>query len=215
MKSKLVLAAVLAVAGAASVSGANAGVVLSDNFDVGNGKPNYSGDAIFESIPQPGNVLHDPSVDLVGPGFFPALAFSGDSIDLDGSTGYNDNPTGEILSYQSLGLGDYKVSFELAGNLRDWPAQTTVVSIGSQSQSITPANNQGYQLYTLIFTGASGKVSFLDNGPSDFRGNLLDNVVVSTAVPEASTWAMMVAGFVGLGFAGYRARKGNRIAQFS
>jgi hypothetical protein len=27
------------------------------------------------------------------------------------------------------------------------------------------------------------------------------------AVPEPSTWAMMVLGFAGLGFAGYRARK--------
>ena len=36
----------------------------------------------------------------------------------------------------------------------------------------------------------------------------LDNVsVTSTAIPEASTWAMMVLGFAGLGFAGFRARR--------
>ena len=27
-----------------------------------------------------------------------------------------------------------------------------------------------------------------------------------TAVPEATTWAMMLAGFLGLSFAGYRAK---------
>ena len=31
---------------------------------------------------------------------------------------------------------------------------------------------------------------------------------VSIAVPEASTWAMMLAGFAGLAFAGYRKAKG-------
>ena len=31
-----------------------------------------------------------------------------------------------------------------------------------------------------------------------------------TAVPEASTWAMMVVGFAGLGFAGYRVLSAER-----
>jgi hypothetical protein len=29
----------------------------------------------------------------------------------------------------------------------------------------------------------------------------------ATAVPEASTWAMMLTGFAGLGYAGYRRRR--------
>ena len=32
----------------------------------------------------------------------------------------------------------------------------------------------------------------------------LDTLVVTTGVPEPSTWALMLAGFAGLGFAGYR-----------
>jgi hypothetical protein len=31
-----------------------------------------------------------------------------------------------------------------------------------------------------------------------------DNVAVAGGVPEPSTWAMMLLGFAGLGFAGYR-----------
>ena len=31
-----------------------------------------------------------------------------------------------------------------------------------------------------------------------------DNLTVSAAIPEPSTWAMMLLGFAGLGFAGYR-----------
>ena len=36
-----------------------------------------------------------------------------------------------------------------------------------------------------------------------------DNIINATAcIPESSTWAMMVLGFAGLGFAGYRKAKG-------
>jgi hypothetical protein len=37
-------------------------------------------------------------------------------------------------------------------------------------------------------------------------------VISLTAVPELSTWALMLLGFAGLGFAGYRARKAISIA---
>ena len=36
----------------------------------------------------------------------------------------------------------------------------------------------------------------------------LDTVNVAAAVPEPSTWAMMLLGFVGLGFVGYRRKRG-------
>jgi hypothetical protein len=35
---------------------------------------------------------------------------------------------------------------------------------------------------------------------------------VTAAVPEPSTWAMMLLGFAGLAFAGWRARGGFRLA---
>jgi hypothetical protein len=35
---------------------------------------------------------------------------------------------------------------------------------------------------------------------------------ISGVVPESSTWAMMLVGFAGLGFAGYRKTKGARTA---
>jgi hypothetical protein len=33
---------------------------------------------------------------------------------------------------------------------------------------------------------------------------VFDNFTASSAVPEPATWAMMLLGFVGLGYAGYR-----------
>lgn len=215
MTVKLALAAVLAVAGA--VSSAHAGLVFSDNFDAGAAQPNWPGDAVFTSMPAPGNVQDLPSVDLVGPGYFPELAYQGNSIDLDGSTGFGHTPDGWLQYNGVLGLATYTVSFMLAGNERGFPSQTTTVTIGTQTWNITPANNSAYTLYTHVFTNASGIFSIADTGPvpgnSNQRGNLLDNVVVTSSVPEASTWMMMVAGFIGLGFAGYRARKGARVTQ--
>jgi hypothetical protein len=197
MKIGFALAAALA-AGVSSQA-AVAGVVLQDNFDTSVAQGNWAGDAIFRSIPQPGNVNGQPSVDLVGPGFFNNLAYSGNSVDLDGSTGSGFTPAGELQSVASLATGNYTVSFLLAGNLRGAANETTVVSIGGQSISVTPASNaQPYTPYTLHFTGASGQVAFTDLGPANQQGDLVDNVVVST-VPEPVTWAMMLVGLGGVG----------------
>jgi hypothetical protein len=196
------LPVVAALALGASVQSSSAAIVLQDNFEGSTAQGNWAGDSVFRSIPQPGNVQGFPSVDLVGPGFFPELAFSGNSVDLDGSTGAGNNPTGQLQSVASFGLGDYTVTFMLSGNQRGFPEQTTVVSLGNQSFSVTPTDDI-YHAYSFTFLGTSGQLSFLDNGPSNFRGNLLDNVVLS-AVPEPSTWAMMILGFAGIGFMAYR-----------
>ena len=188
--------------GAAS---ANAGVVLSDNFDSDSPKLNWPGDSVFLSIPQPGNVHGLPSVDLVSASDgFPNLVDMGNSVDLDGTTGNGNSPAGELQSIMSLSTGTYTVRFDFAGNERGAPAETTVISIGNVSYSLTPPNNQGYTLTSLVFPNVSGPLTFTDLGPSDQQGNLIDNVVVSTGVPEPSTWAMMALGFGLLGFAGFR-----------
>jgi hypothetical protein len=201
--STLAAAALLAGAGAA-----NAGVVISDNFDSDTAVLNWAGDSVFLSIPQPGNVPGQPSVDLVGDADgFGNLAFSGNSVDLDGSTGTGFSPAGEIQSIASLATGTYTVDFVAAGNLRGAPEQSLIVSIGGQSQTLNIPAGQGYQAYHLTFSGASGQVSFTDSGPASQQGNLIDNVVVSS-VPEPATWAAMLIGFGGIGAALRRRRRG-------
>jgi hypothetical protein len=198
--------ALIGIALGASVQGASAAVVIQDNFDSSTAVLNWQGDATFISIPQPGNVNGLPSVDLVGTADgYGSLAFSGNSVDLDGTTGSNFTPAGEIQSVASLALGTYVVSFELAGNLRGAPTQAVQISIGGQTQTLTPTG--GYSLQTLTFTNASGLVSFTDLGPSDQQGALIDDIVV-TSVPEPATWAMMILGFAGVGAMAYRRRKG-------
>jgi hypothetical protein len=44
-------------------------------------------------------------------------------------------------------------------------------------------------------------------GQQDLGGSFTFTLAVSGNVPEPSTWAMMLLGFAGLGFAGYRAAK--------
>jgi hypothetical protein len=44
-----------------------------------------------------------------------------------------------------------------------------------------------------------------ENDPFEVFGTRSDNHIAS--VPEPSTWAMMLVGFAGLGFAGYRASR--------
>jgi len=199
MKIRLALAA-SAFALSLGAGSANAAIVLSDNFDADAVSLNFTGDSFFvpPAAPTPGMA----SVDLVGAADgFGSLAYNGGvSVDLEGTTGTGFSPAGILQSVATLASGNYSISFVLAGNLRGAVNKTTRVSIGDQFIDITPSSNaQPYTLYTENFTNASGKVSFMDLGPSTQQGNLLDEIVVSTAVPEPATWAMMLIGFGGIG----------------
>jgi hypothetical protein len=185
----------------AVVSSANAGVVLFDNFNSSTVAGNWSGDSLF--VPVVG------AVDLVGPGFFQYLAYpppnsTGNSVDLDGSTG----AAGTLQSTGSFAPGQYTLSFLLAGNMRGDVNKTTTISLGDWSTVLDLPSSSPYTLYTYTFTTTGGKLSFADNAVGNQGiGNLLDNVSLATAVLELSTWTIMLLGFGGLGFAGYRASR--------
>ena len=199
--------------GLMSVQGAHAAIVISDNFSGSTPTLNWPGDSTFLSIPQPGNVPGSPSVDLVGASngygnLVVGLPPGAHAVDLDGSTTPpSSNPAGELQSITSLPLGNYTVQFLLAGNLRSAPSETTVVSIGSSSQTLPfVPNTQPYTLYDLTFTGVSGQVAFTDLGPSDDIGNLLADVVVYTPGPKVGEgllgFAAMLALLIGARYRG-------------
>jgi hypothetical protein len=198
---------VAALALGATMQSASATVFIQDAFDAGTPNTlNWPGDSAFLSIPQPGNVNGKPSVDLVGAlNNFGITTFSGNSVDLDGSTGTGFSPSGELQSTTSLALGNYFVSFEISANQRSAPLQGVTVNIGNSAASevtFTPSTN-GYDLMTLVFHNVSGQLSFTADGPSTQMGPMLDNVLV-TGVPEPTTWAMIILGFFGVGFMAYR-----------
>jgi hypothetical protein len=108
------------------------------------------------------------------------------------------------------GYGTIQVTGSLGGD----PFATTAYS--NTNGAGTPGSFSGWMLENFTFTANSTSelLSFLAVGTPS--GNLppfalLDGVSV-TGVPEPSTWAMMLAGFGGLGFAAFRRRRKTRLA---
>jgi hypothetical protein len=72
--------------------------------------------------------------------------------------------------------------------------------------SITPTGPYSFSGYTVSVIGTGP----LTSGGDPVTGQLFMDVAVA-AVPEPSTWAMMVLGFAGVGFMAYR-RKNNKVS---
>jgi hypothetical protein len=117
------------------------------------------------------------------------------------------NDLGHAFVFTSIGLadgfndgsgGDVQFTFNHVGGLSD-------------SVTVTLANGVfGLQTFTFNETNLTNVV--FTPTTTEYRLIQFDNVGVSTSVPEPSTWAMMLAGFAGLGFAGYRKSKVGREA---
>jgi hypothetical protein len=116
----------------------------------------------------------------------------------------------------------YTVSFWWAGAQQYTFSGPTydnwTVSLGSQSQTTATVTlpSHGFspwqkESFTFTADNTTDLLSFYAAGgpPGVPPFALLDGVSL-TAVPEASTWFMMLAGFAGLGLVGYRRREKNR-----
>jgi hypothetical protein len=92
-----------------------------------------------------------------------------------------------------------------------WDVSVGGTSIGATGNlAIGNEGFSGWQTSTFDFiaTGSSETLSFLSTGTGGAAEppfSLLDGVSLNS-VPEPSTWAMMLLGFVGLGYAGFRRR---------
>jgi len=187
-------------------SSAQAGVVFSDDFNTYNGQLNWVPPANW-AAPLPG------AIDLIGQtpngtsfNYFPG---NGGFVDLNGSNG----SAGTLQTLQSFAAGTYTVSFYLGGNTvgpgyGDSAPKTTTISLGTWSTQLTLASTDPLASHSYTFTTTGGPLVFQMGNespsyPNLYIGNILDNVQV-TAVPEPSTWAMMILGFAGVGFMAYR-----------
>jgi hypothetical protein len=202
----------LALAGAMAIGlsgGAQAAVVLYDTFDAETQALNYS---VFDPLNvQPFTAFTNwnitaGTVDLIGaPSFFNFYPGNGNYVDLDGSTP-NQNPAGQMTTKAIFGAGTYTLAFNLGGSTQG-DINTVRVAFGDFSQDITLASDAGLTTQNFVFTTTGGQLSFTNLGQSDNTGLILDNVQLSSAVPEPATWAMMLIGFAGLAFAGARRRR--------
>ena len=198
MKSKIALAAAIALATGTMLTSAANAAVFSDNFNSYAYQLNWTPPTNW-SVPS-------GSVDLIGQtitttnfDFYPG---NGGYVDLDGSTGV----PGSLQTLMSFAAGTYTLSFDLGGNARGDVDKTTTITLGDFSKTITLGSSSALQLYSYTFTTTGGMLDFADlAGGNDNIGNILDNVTVMTsAVPEPSTWGMMILGFFGVGFMAYR-----------
>lgn len=200
-------AIVSAVALLSNASQSRAAVIFSDDFNSENGGVanaatlNYTGFANW--------TVTSGSVDLIGNGYFDFYPGNGLYVDLHGST----QQPGSITTTQIFAPGIYNVSVLIGGNARGDVPKTSELTAGpfvgiltlnsSDPLGLAPTGNIAiYSPWQLIIADLA------DTGNQNI-GNVIDNVSIDRvgAIPEPSTWAMMVLGFAGLGFMTYRRRR--------
>lgn len=214
MKQVLLSAAILAV-GLWSGS-AGAAIVNNGSFELGTNGPGAGG---YATIPGSSSAITGwsvvgGSIDWIN-GYWQASNGT-HSVDLNG------NAVGEIQQSITTVVGQaYRLTFDLSANPDHLDAhpdsRALLAAAGAISGVFTynfdappnDKNNMNWAAsYSLDFTATSTStlLSFTSAAPQNCcYGPALDNVAV-TAVPEASTWGMMILGFAGVGFMAYRRR---------
>jgi hypothetical protein len=126
------------------------------------------------------------------------------------------NVDGEALATLSQSFNDvagdtYNVTFFAAygGGAGADPNAFLKVSVGSAGNTVTDTIGETFEQFSFSFVG-TGHDTLAIAGQTNPSSWFVDDASVTGAastVPEAPTWAMMLAGFGGLGFVGYRWRR--------
>jgi hypothetical protein len=128
------------------------------------------------------------------------------AIDLTGQA--NNKPYGGLEQTIATTPGQkYVMTFDL-GSSYEWNNATTGLAAltasaagSSKLFTLAPSSYDTWATETLDFTasGTSTTIEFLADSDYTSKYTGLDNVSVTSAVPEPATWAMMLVGFGGLG----------------
>ena len=160
-------------------------------------------------------IVNNASVDEIG-SYWPLTPGGSHSVDLDGNS-----PGGIAQTINFAAAGTYVLSYYLAGNPDGGSPSTKLLDVGvagaTQFESYTTSGGFGpWVLEKLFFNVAAPgttTLSFKSGDASGPYGPVIGEVSIS-AVPEPATWAMMILGFLGVGFMAYRRKSpsGFRIA---
>jgi hypothetical protein len=212
-------AALLAVFGSA----ANAALVISSSSGPTSGNP---GDITFEGLP----ALNPPAPGPFNGNFnIGTTMFSGTGLVVNNQGGPSQGqyafPASDNTNYMAIranqsetikfatlqsAFGLYWGSIDTYNTIQFFDHGTNVTSIIHGDQLGLPINANGNQNSPnsnryINFTGlVFDSVQLGSPGSNSFE---FDNVSSVAAVPEPTTWAMMILGFMGVGFMAYR-RKG-------
>jgi hypothetical protein len=141
----------------------------------------------------------------------------------DALFGYNTTVGGTNFLYVNAGF----VTFTFATPIQAWGAYITGLQLDGETVNFSDGSSQSLAIPNpgvgiggaefFGFTDAGKMISSIEvdtRNPSNTLGDFIgiDDVrYVSSSsapiIPEASTWAMMLLGFAGLGLAGYRSRR--------
>lgn len=212
-------------AGALSITGANATSLITDgNFanDItsgieGLGFNRYSIGQYLPAYPS-GNspwIVNSGNVDFIGK-YWQSPSGANPPSGTNGSVDLNGNIPGSISqTFTSPNTGLYDLTFSLSGNPDGFPLKKEVaVTIDSVTKDVffildgNTHSDMKYVAESLFFDVTSGlnTLTFASiNTPGQY-GAVIGNVSL-TATPLPSTWSMLLAGFLGLGFIAYRGAK--------
>ncbi len=201
---KLFLAAAAAVS---FVAPAQAAIVFSDNFNGYGPALNWNGSGAWTTT----------GVDLVANATFNLTCAGGTGNCVDLSS----NAPGSIARSIALAPGVYTLSFDYTGNQLEgiggsWPQAGFTANIGDLNAFVGPLSNSNrtFARFSGQFTATGNQtLTFSQVGGNSLRGSILDNVMIA-AVPEPSTWLMLLAGF-GLVGGAMRRRKPQTQLSFS
>ena len=151
-------------------------------------------------------------VQWIGPTNPFGLSAADGSYFLDLTSAHSGRPYGGVEQTIATQKGaTYSLTFDL-GSAEKFGIQAGIeVTAGSATDSFISTNDGRqqnlWQLESMSFTGSGPSTTIVLQGDAGLNYIGLDNVTVaptSGAIPEPSTWAMMLLGFAGLGYAGFR-----------
>jgi hypothetical protein len=160
-------------------------------------------------------------------GTFPTFSSIAEARTVDQASGGSEGRNTSATTFTLATAGAVTLSLSYSEALRAFTTSLNEFAEANLANTFTIQNNFG----TILFTSAPNAVNFSCSGSTDcnvissgslsittgtldagtytlgFRSTSQVNVAgVQTAVPEPSTWAMMILGFAGVGFMAYRRR---------